>query len=100
MLKAVCIMLGVAVNALPADIELAPNGRGTNFATLGGLGSTLGEALQRPSCGYVCKSANEPAGGQCSVIEGALGAAYPTMDYSGPCFLNLFDGLITILGRT
>ena len=49
---------------------------------------------QRPSCGYVCNSANdEPAGGQCSVIEGALGAAYPTMDYSGPCFLNLFDGL-------
>ena len=36
MLKAVCIMLGVAVNALPADIELAPNGRGTSFATLGG----------------------------------------------------------------
>ena len=34
MLKAVCIVLGVAVNALPADIELAPNGRGTNFATI------------------------------------------------------------------
>ena len=34
MLKAVCITLGVAVNALPADIELAPNGRGTNFATI------------------------------------------------------------------
>lgn len=36
MLKAVCIMLGVAVNALPADVELAPNGRRTTFATLGG----------------------------------------------------------------
>jgi len=45
MLKAVCIVLGVAVNALPADIELAPNGRGTNFATV--EGSTLeGSALE------------------------------------------------------
>jgi len=49
MLKAVCIVLGVAVNALPADIELAPNGRGTNFATV--EGSTLeGSALEFDSC--------------------------------------------------
>jgi len=48
MLKAVCIVLGVAVNALPADIELAPNGRGTNFATLGGSthGMTVGAGSQ------------------------------------------------------
>ena len=101
MLKA-CIMLGVAVNALPADIELAPNERGTTFATIGadpstGLGSTLEASSVCPSTGTACA-------GVC-IVNDCAGLTLHTVNQGSSshviqpgCFTSLGAGFRVIVG--
>ena len=52
-----------------------------------------------PQCGYVCKSKDVPLDQTCLTFKIELGGdivqgpVYPTMDYTGPCYLNTWSNL-------